>query len=84
MTTIQIVKSSPQAEAIAKNPLTSAVGQKRYPFDSLEVGQSFTLPKAEAKIASLKVIASRKSKNGKRYTVIEHESPPVVEVARIS
>lgn len=84
--TIQIVASSPQAEELRKNPNAIVTQGQRtvYPFDKLEIGQSFTLPKAEAKIKSIKLIASRKSKDGKRFTVIEHESPAVVEVARIS
>lgn len=77
--TIQIVASSPQAEEIRKNPNKPiSTGQRtRYPFDKLEVGQSFTQPKAEAKIKSLRLIAARKSKDGKRFEIIEHDSPEV-------
>ena len=83
---IQIVASSPQAEEIRKNPnaVVKTGLRTRYPFDKLEIGQSFTLPKAEANLKSIRLIASRKSKDGKRFEVLEHETPPVVEVARIA
>lgn len=79
--TIEIVSSSPKALAAAKqgvknNPL--------YPFDKLEAGQSFTLPVADCNLVSLQVIASRKSRNGKRFKVIRHDELNLVEVARVS
>lgn len=82
---IQIVASSPVAEELAKNP--DAISKRKrttYPFDKLEKGQSFTLPKEGANIKSLRTLASRKSVEGKSFTVIEHESPAVIEVARIA
>lgn len=85
--TAKIVASSPAALELAKNPDAAVKGRKAYPFDDLAVGQSFTLPLADANLSSLKVIASRKNKDGaKKFVVIEHETqtPPLVEVARIA
>lgn len=83
---VQIVASSPQAEALANDPNAVIAGQRRtiYPFNKLQKGQSFTVPKADAKIKSIRLIAKRKSVDGKQFAVIEHESPAVIEVARIS
>lgn len=81
---VQIVASSPLAAELAKNPDAAGKGRKSYPFDKLQVGQSFTLSVDEANVASLKVIASRRSKDGRKFVVIEHEAPPLVEVARIA
>jgi hypothetical protein len=78
---IEIVTSSPQAIEAAKE---TTRGQTLYPFDKLEVGQSFTLPAAECNIASLQVVTSRKSKKGKRFKMIQHDALGIVEVARIA
>lgn len=53
-----------------------------YPFDSLEVGDSFTVDKEENKLGSLRAVASRKSKDGKVFIVVIHTMPAVIEVAR--
>jgi hypothetical protein len=75
--TIEIVSSSPKA-------LEAAKAAVRYPFDKLEVGQSFTVPAADCNVASLQAIASRKSKKGVKFKVIRHDDLAVVEVARIA
>lgn len=77
---IQIVASSPKALEVAKEKPHS--NGATYPFNELEVNQSFTLPKAEANVKSLQVIASRKSKGGKRFVVVVHDELSLVEVAR--
>ena len=79
---IEIVTMSPQAEAFAKAKAKSLA--LVYPFDDLQAGQSFTVPKAEANLGSLRAIASRKSKGEKRFVVIKHEELGVVEVARVA
>ena len=78
--TIEIVDSSPQAKAAA----VGVKGNPTYPFDKLEVGQSFRLPLDECNTASLQVITSRKSKGGKRFKMFRHEADNLVEVARIA
>lgn len=79
---IEIVSMSPKAVEVSKTH--SQLPQSVYPFDKLEAGQSFTVPKSEAKLGSLRAIASRKSKGGKRFVVIQHEEPALVEVARLA
>lgn len=69
---IEIIQPSPEALEAAKE-LGAKFQEKRYPFDELETGKSFRLPKAEANIQSLKTIASRKSKNGSKFIVQVHE-----------
>jgi len=81
--TIEIVESSPQALELAQALQDKSAQSKKYPFDDLKVGQSFRMPLADANIASLRAIASRKSRNGASFKVILHESTGVVEVARI-
>jgi len=78
---INIVPSSMAAQAIADKKKNS---DSKYPFGELEVGQSFTVPIAEANVNSLRVMCSRKSKGGKSFTLVVHQDPPVVEVARLA
>jgi len=77
---IVITDASPQA--MSPQP-TGAVQKQVYPFEQLEVGKCFTIPAAEANVKSLRTIASRKSKDGKKFVVVEHGEPHnCVEVAR--
>jgi len=78
---IQIVVSSPKA-AEAEAVKGEAVGAVKYPFAELGVGQSFTVPKAEANVKSLRTRAAQVSKDGKRFVVIIHKEHSLVEVAR--
>ena len=76
--TVQIVASSPKAlEAGESNER-----KEKYPFELLEVKQSFTLALEGANLASLRTLASRKSKNGKRFVVVVHQEHSLIEVAR--
>lgn len=77
---IQIVASSPKAIEAAKEK--TLLNNVSYPFNDLEPNQSFTLPKDEANLKSLQVIASRKSKSGKQFVVVVHDDLSLVEVAR--
>lgn len=82
--TIEIVESSPAALQLAQALQDKSANSKKYPFDDLNVGQSFRMALADANVASLRAIASRKSRNGLSFKVIIHETSGVVEVARIS
>jgi len=82
--TIEIVESSPQALELAQSLQDKSAQSKKYPFDDLKPGQSFRMPAADANVASLRAIASRKSRKGVTFKVIIHEQAGVVEVARIS
>ena len=82
--TIEIVASSPKALELAQTLQDKSAQSKKYPFDDLNAGQSFRLPLADANVASLRALASRKSRNGKTFKVIVHEIEGLVEVARIS
>lgn len=81
--TIEIVESSPQAIELAKQP-QERPGLAVYPFNKLEVGQSFRLKLSEANVASIQSLCSRKSKKGKTFKMVKHEDIDVLEVARIA
>lgn len=76
----EIVASSPKAQELAKK--ANEPSNKIYPFESLEVGQSFTAKLAEINWKSLRVVCSQKSKNGKKYLFVKHDELGVCEVAR--
>ena len=83
MSKFEIRKSSPAA-------LAGEHFQNRdiYPFDDLNVGQSFFIPLTETTEAALRVIASRKNKqyaDAKRFSVIKTTKDGAIyfEVARI-
>ena len=78
----EIVESSPQALELAKQPKGS--GGNVYPFNDLQLGQSFRLKLSEAKVASIQSLCSRKSKDGKVFKLVKHEEIDVLEVARIA
>jgi hypothetical protein len=82
---INIVASSPKAAEVQEKP-GACIGAVKYPFAELQVGQSFTVPKAEANVKSLRTRAAQVSKDGKKFVVVVHDdlTPPLVEVARIS
>lgn len=80
---IQIVESSPAALAIIEKKEFKKK-DSIYPFNQLNVGQSFTVPMAECNLQSIRVIAGRKSKNDKMFTVVVHADLEIVEVARRS
>lgn len=80
---IEFLDSSPVAAELIDKPKTARTRQT-YPFDKLEVGKSFRLPIADAKVKSLQMIALRKSIDGKRFEVVTHKSIGFVEVARLS
>lgn len=79
-----ISNSSPlAAEAAAKAPSVGKTNRS-YPFDRLNVGQSFAVPMDGANIKSLRTRASQKSVLGKRFVVVTHEDMGVYEVARVA
>lgn len=82
--TIEIVESSPAALKLAQELQDKSAQSKKYPFDDLNAGQSFRMPLEGANVASLRAIASRKSRGGKGFKVIVHETEALVEVARIT
>ena len=82
--TIEIVESSPAAIQLAQALQDKSANSKKYPFDDLNVGQSFRMKLADANVASLRAIASRKSRNGLMFKVIIHEGEGLAEVARIA
>lgn len=87
-----IVGSSPQALALVKSNIDvfglntgSPHHRTKYPFDSLAIGQSFTLPIEGTNENSLRnqAIAWKKRSGGKTFTVIKHREYACFEVARI-
>lgn len=80
----QIIESSPESKRIAENGHERKTGSQ-YPFEELNVGMSFAIPLGEANVASLRALAHRKSKEGKRFVVVKHPDllQPLVEVARV-
>jgi hypothetical protein len=57
--------------------------KRDFPWDIVNCGQSFAVPKAEMKLITLRSMASVKGKKlSKKFKVVEHSE--VYEVARIS
>lgn len=83
----EITHSSPQAMELAK---TAADQQAKYPFDKLEVGQSFTCKLSECNWKSLRTCVyqrntrERANESGVEFKFIKHDALSLVEVARIS
>lgn len=89
--TYEIKECSPQAKAKIKtheDKVGISINEHvltKYPFDSLHIGQCFTIPIAEANEFSLRITASsRGKKTGKKFSVIKHAAFNCVEVARIA
>lgn len=90
--THKIVESSPKALALVTTT-TDVFGlnagsqhhRTKYPFDSLAIGQSFTLPIEGTNEISLRnqAVAWKKRTGGKIFTVIKHREYACFEVARI-
>lgn len=88
---IEIVSSSPQALALKKGTKTSEKPASAYPFESLEVGQSFTVAIDACNWKSLRTIVYRKNREYKKadgshdrkFAFLKHDDLKVVEVARI-
>lgn len=77
-----IVESSDAAK-LAGEPKTKV----EYPFDTLNVGQSFLVPFASGVVeGTLRMVVSRRNRRDKpkRYSVIKHEAHSCYEVARIA
>lgn len=83
----EITHSSPQAVAAAKEAEES---QNKYPFDKLQVGQSFTAKLSEINWKSLRTSVyqrntrERAKESGVQFKFIKHDGLDLVEVARIS
>lgn len=80
---INIVDSSPKARGI----VPKEEDKKMYPFDQLEVGQSFTIAKSECNWKSVRTCVYQQNarhKGRKQFTFVIHEEHNLVEVARIA
>lgn len=83
----EITNSSPQAQAAVKE---AAEMQVKYPFDKLQVGQSFTAKLSECNWKSLRICVyqhnarQRANATGVEFKFIKHDELGLVEVARVS
>ncbi len=79
----QIVQSSPQAMATGK---TAKKTTTNFPFDSLEVGQSFLVPVEDFAEQSVRNAASKAGKKlSRRFCVVKHSAlHNVFEVGRLA
>lgn len=80
---IEIVSSSPKAQALSPDLKQN----EKYPFDTLNVGQSFTVKLAECNWKSLRVCVyqrNARSKDGRRWVFIKHDDLQLAEVARVA
>ena len=79
--TFRIVESSPQATELG----TELVKRKKasmYPFDELEVGQSFVVNLEEVNWKSLRTMVYQNNKKGEaQFVFVKHDE--VAEVARV-
>ena len=72
-----IFKSSPKASEDRRTNV-----KRNFPWNDVECGQSFAVPKSEMKVMTLRSMASVKGKKlKKKFRVVEHEE--AYEVARI-
>ena len=77
MSEYKIIKSSQRA-------ISEGRASIKYPFADLNVGQSFIVDLKEAKVSSIRSIASILSKGGeKKFRVIRHAKEHILEVARL-
>jgi hypothetical protein len=75
MSDVEIFTSSPQLT-------TPKVIKHKYPWNELECGQSFAIPKDKIKLSTLRPMATAKGKRwNKKFKVIEHAD--VYEVGRV-
>lgn len=82
---IQITESSPKAAEAAK--VKRETRAEMYPFDQLNVGQSFTVPFDECNWKSLRIIVYKRNakyKGEREFAFIKHDDLSLVEVARIA
>jgi hypothetical protein len=80
---IEIVESSPQAKEAAETKRKKRA--EMYPFEQLEVGQSFTVPLDECNWKSLQTIVYKRNaaNEDREYTFVKHDGLNLAEVARI-
>ena len=79
----QIVQSSPQAMATGE---TAKKTTTNFPFEALEVGQSFLVPVEDFAEQSVRNAASKAGKKlSRRFCVVKHSAPHnLFEVARLA
>lgn len=80
--TFAIVESSPQTKGVKPKVHANVL----YPFDSLEVGQSFTAKLDEVNWKSLRICVYKQNAKhkDKEFKFIKHDDLGVAEVARIA
>ncbi len=76
----EILPSSTKAMEVGTKRKTPP--NKVYPFDELQVGQSFGGKLEENNWKSIRVLTSQRSKGGKRFVFVVHEEIGMFEVAR--
>lgn len=75
----------PSSEKMKEQAEKKRIGEEKYPWKELQIGQSFAVPVANLKFNSLRSQASIVGKRLKRrFRVIEHSDGKVYEVALIS
>lgn len=77
----QIVQSSPQAMATGETAKKTTTG---FPFEALEVGQSFLVPVEDFAEQTVRNAAAKAGKKlSRRFSVVKHLAPHnVFEIAR--
>lgn len=81
---VSIVESSPKVKEVKKNKQEQR--GEMYPFEQLEVGQSFTVPLAECNWKSLRIIVYKRNakfKGEREFVFVKHDDLQLCEVARI-
>lgn len=65
------------------SPELTASGKYNFPWDTIECGQSFAVPKDEIKLLTLRPMATAKGKKlNKKFRVVEHDD--CYEVGRLA
>ncbi len=82
--TYQIMESSEKAKSIIDGTAKGLNAKIHFPFDKLEVGQSFAVSINDVNVNTLRTYASRYGRdNNSKFAVLTHKEAGLYEVARI-
>ena len=83
---MKIVESSPKAKEkieTTEDEFGTCKQVSKYPFECLEIGQSFAVPTVDIKENSMRSLVSKRNNSGKKFIVVKHTESGVFEIARV-
>jgi hypothetical protein len=79
----KIVEWSPEAHDLSQSSGSRIIGREKYPWNKIEIGQSFTVPFDDANADSLRTYCYYQSKRlNKTFRFLKHEQFKLYEIAR--